>query len=297
MVSTNINIMPNKSYHFISGLPRSGSTLLGAILRQNPRFSAGMSSPVANLFEGIINQVSAGSELSSMVDRPCRERVLRGLFDSYYAENSAEVIFDTNRSWTSKISELMTLYPKAKFICTVRNVAWVMDSLERQYRSKAFENTGLFSNPAERATVYTRTEALAGPNRLVGFGYQALREACWGEHADRVVIVDYDMMVSRPADVMGLLYDFIGEERFAHNFDTVTYDAPAFDEQLGLDGLHRVRPKVEYQPRKTILPPDVFDKYARLAFWQDLQDCAAFRIISQPEAITEPLGVEDNRKS
>lgn len=25
-------------YHFISGLPRSGSTLLAAILRQNPRY-------------------------------------------------------------------------------------------------------------------------------------------------------------------------------------------------------------------------------------------------------------------
>ncbi|MGA8585530.1 MAG: sulfotransferase [Roseiarcus sp.] len=31
--------------HFISGLPRSGSTLLAALLRQNPRISAGMSSP------------------------------------------------------------------------------------------------------------------------------------------------------------------------------------------------------------------------------------------------------------
>ena len=32
--------------HFISGLPRAGSTLLAALLRQNPRFSAGMTSPV-----------------------------------------------------------------------------------------------------------------------------------------------------------------------------------------------------------------------------------------------------------
>ena len=46
-------------FHFISGLPRSGSTLTGALLRQNPRYHAGMSSPIANLFEGIIGQVSA----------------------------------------------------------------------------------------------------------------------------------------------------------------------------------------------------------------------------------------------
>lgn len=280
--------MPDKTFHFISGLPRSGSTLLGAILRQNLRFTAGMSSPIASLFEGIVNQVSAGSELSRMVDGPQRARLLRGLFDSYYADTSAEVIFDTNRAWTAKIPELMALYPEAKFICCVRNVAWVMDSLERQYRSKTFENTGLFSNPAERATVYTRTEALASSNRLVGYGYQALREACWGEFADRVVIVDYDVLVQRPADVIGLIYDFVGEERFDHDFETVTYDAPAFDEQLGLDGLHRVRPKVELRPRKTILPPDVFEKYVGLSFWENLQNCAAFRIVTKSD-VTEDL--------
>jgi sulfotransferase len=284
--------MPDKIFHFISGLPRSGSTLLGAILRQNPRFSAGMSSPVASLFEGVVNQVSAGSELSRMVDGPQRARILRGLFDSYYADNETDVVFDTNRAWTAKIPELMALYPDAKFICCVRNVAWVMDSLERQYRSKTFENTGLFSNPAERATVYTRTEALASSNRLVGYGYQALQEACWGEFADRVVIVDYDVLVQRPNEVLGLIYGFVSEERFEHDFETVAYDAPSFDEQLGLDGLHRVRPKVELRPRKTILPPDVFEKYVGLSFWENLTNCAAFRIVAETQTSTAGTATE-----
>ena len=75
-----------RQFHFISGLPRSGSTLTAALLRQNPRFHAGMSSPVAGLFEGIISQVSAGSELSTQVNEQQRVRLLRGLFDSYYAD-------------------------------------------------------------------------------------------------------------------------------------------------------------------------------------------------------------------
>lgn len=92
--------MPAKdsSFHFISGLPRSGSTLTAAILRQNPRFSANMSSPIAGLFDGMIAQVSAGTELSAMVSQDQRARLLRGLFESYYAEQSEPVIFDTNRA-------------------------------------------------------------------------------------------------------------------------------------------------------------------------------------------------------
>jgi sulfotransferase len=69
----------SRQFHFISGLPRSGSTMTSAILRQNPRFNVGMSSPIAGLFDGMISQVSAGSELASMVSNEQRARLLRGL--------------------------------------------------------------------------------------------------------------------------------------------------------------------------------------------------------------------------
>ena len=250
-----------------------------------------MSSPVAGLFEGVISQVSAGTEISTMVNQDQRQRILRGLFDSYYADQESPIIFDTNRSWTAQLPALMKLFPAAKLICTVRNVAWVMDSLECQFRDNAFENTRLFNNAGERSTVFTRVEALAGANRLVGFPWHALREACYSEFADRLVLVDYDLLVARPADVMKLLYEFLGEEHFDHDFAAVEYDAPAFDAQLGLDGLHRVHKKVEPRPRKTILPPDLFQRYAQLSFWQNLPDSAAYRIVveqAEPQQATMP---------
>ena len=240
-----------------------------------------MSSPVAGLFEGVIAQVSAGSEISTMVNQDQRARILRGLFDSYYADVDCPVVFDTNRSWTAQLPALMRLFPESKLICTVRNVAWVIDSLERQFRANAFENTRLFPSPAERSTVYTRAESMAGPNRLVGYPWHAVKEACYGEFANQMVLVDYDLLTARPAEVMGLLYEFLGEEPFSHDFENVQYDAPEFDAQLGLDGLHRVHPTVAPRPRTTILPPDLFERYSQLSFWQDLPDSAAFRIVAE----------------
>lgn len=281
--------------HFISGLPRSGSTLLSALLRQNPRFHAGMSSPVASLFDGVLAQVSAGSEMAPLVDQAARGRLLKGLFTAYYDGNPAEVVFDTNRAWTARLPALTSLFPEARLICCVRNVAWIMDSLERQFRANGFENTKLFNSPAERSTVYTRVEALAHATRLVGFAWHALKEACWSEFADRLVIVDYDLLAARPAEVMPLLYQFLGEEPFAHDFDNVDYDAAAFDTELGVAGLHRVHGKVEPRPRKTILPPDLFERYANIAFWQRMPGSAAFKIVpklpegeSQAQAMPAP---------
>ena len=141
-------------YHFISGLPRAGSTLLSAILRQNPRFHAGVSSPLAAFFSSLVSQVSVGSEWSAQVTVSQRRRLLLGLFESYYADLSAEkqVVFDTNRVWTSRLPALLDLFPQAKVIACVRNVAWVMDSIERLYRKNPYENTALFGNESERST-------------------------------------------------------------------------------------------------------------------------------------------------
>jgi hypothetical protein len=69
--------MPN--YHFISGLPRAGSTLLSAILLQNPRFHAGMTSPVGALYAGMLQQFGAGTEFGPVITTDQRKRPVRSL--------------------------------------------------------------------------------------------------------------------------------------------------------------------------------------------------------------------------
>lgn len=258
------------TFHFISGLPRSGSTLLAALLRQNPRFHAGMTSPVGALFSGMLNQFSAGSEFGPVITQAQRKRLLSGLFDNYYAEQAdKDVVFDTNRQWCAKLPALMDLFPQAKVIACVRNVAWVMDSIERLYRANPYENTKLFGDDVERNTVYSRVDTLAQRNRLVGFPWAALKDAYYGEHAKSLLLVEYDLLAATPEKVLRLVYEFLGEPWFEHDFEHIEYDAPEFDQALGLRGLHRVRPKVEVQARRTILPPDLFEQYAGLDFWND----------------------------
>lgn len=275
----------SKNFHFISGLPRSGSTLLSAILRQNPRFHAGMTSPVGGLYTNLIRAVSAGTEMAPMVSVEQRKRLARGLFDNYYEDlpKDCEVVLDTNRSWTANLAAVSELFPDAKMLCCVRDVAWIMDSMERQYQSNAFENTRLFGDAAQRSSVFTRCEALASRNGLVGYAWSALQEALYGEHADRLLIIDYDLLVRRPGDLVGLIYEFLGEEPFEHDFNDVVYDAPAFDEQLGVAGLHKVHKKVEPRPRKTILPPQLFEQYGQLNFWRELKGSRAKIISVKPE--------------
>ena len=275
----------DRKFHFISGLPRAGSTLLAALLLQNPRFHAGMTSPVSALFSGMLNQFSAGSEFGPVISREQRRRLLLGLFESYYADKADKhVVFDTSRMWCARMPAVLDLFPRAKVVACVRNVAWVMDSLERLYRANPYENTKLFADDSERNTVYARVETLAQRNRVVGYPWTALKDAYYGEHAKSLLLVDYDLLTQAPEKILRLVYEFLGEPWFEHDVNNVEYDAPGFDEALGLSGLHRVRPKVELQSRRTVLPPDLFEQYSKLSFWLDGAGSEAQVIRAQSKA-------------
>jgi sulfotransferase len=273
-----------RRFHFISGLPRSGSTLLSGILLQNPRFHAGMTSPVGALCGAVLGQVSAGSEFAPVVGRDKRKALLRGLFDTYYDDIDKEVVFDTNRAWSAQLPLVRDLFPEAKVIACVRNVAWIMDSFERMYRANPYEHTRLFGAAGARGTVYSRLEGLAQHDQTVGYAWSALREAFYGEHASSLLLIDYELLTRAPAKVLPLVYDFLGEPRFEHDFENVEYDAEEFDQQLGAPGLHRVKRQVKFTPRPTVIPPDLFEKFNQMSFWGDTSGSAANVIAPQPSA-------------
>ncbi|MFC4875055.1 sulfotransferase family protein [Negadavirga shengliensis] len=269
-------------FHFISGLPRSGSTLLSGIITQNPEFHAGMSSPVGSLINGMLEQIGAGSEFYSFFDEDKRKHICRAIFNSYYtSELSKRTIFDTNRMWTARLHQLSELYEDFKVICCVRNPAWIMDSFEKIYRKNPFDYSKMYG-PGTRPTVYSRCESMVNGG-IVGASWTALKEAFYGEFSDRLLLVDYDLLAQHPQRSMELIYRFIGEEYFPHDFDNVEYAHDEFDYTLGAKGLHTVQRKVEFKPRRSILPPDLFEKYSAMAFWQDTAGSAASVIAPKKE--------------
>jgi sulfotransferase len=257
-----------KKIHLISGLPRAGSTLLCALLRQNPRFSAAMTSPVVSLVNALLPKISGGKEFAVFFDDERRRAILRAVFDAYYADlPHGQVVFDTNRIWTGKAALLSDLYPDFRIICCVREVGWIIDSIERMLRQNPLQLSRVF-NFQPGSSVYGRVETLMNSdNGLIGLAWGSLREAWFSEYAKRLIVINYDKLVREPEVVMRRLYEELQEPLFQHDFNHVVYDEPDYDAAVGMPGLHRVREKVEYQKREPCIPPDIFAKYADAGFW------------------------------
>lgn len=253
--------------HFISGLPRSGSTLLAAVLRQNPRFRAGMTSPVAALFQALESATAGNAETSVFISDKVRERLLRGVFEIFYRDAQTPVVFDTSRMWCSRLPLIARLFPEARIIACVRDLGWIGDSFERLYRRNGQKPSAVY-NWTTGGTVWSRTTALMASSGVVGFAYDALREAASSEQRDRMLMIDYESFCQNPRATLKSIYRIIDEPYFEHKFDHVEYSENEFDQRIGADGLHTVNGAIEWSPRETILPHDLFARYVNDSFWK-----------------------------
>lgn len=257
----------NRKLHFISGLPRSGSTLLSAILQQNPRFHAAMTSPVGSLVHAMQDEMSDKNEFSVFITDEQRKRIIKGVFDNYYGEEfGSKIIFDTNRLWCARLHQLKCLYPESKVIACVRSVPWILDSIEKLVRSNALRPSSIF-NYKSSGTVYSRVDGLVSGDGMVGFAHNALKQAFYSNESGNLMILRYETLVENPAEAISAVYQFTGEKMYSHNFDNVSYEAEQFDLRSGTPGMHAVQGRVEKRSRVSVLPPDLFARFENESFW------------------------------
>lgn len=259
-----------RRYHFISGLPRSGSTLLSAILKQNPRFTANISDPLHGYVKSITQITNTAAGMEAMVDLDKRRRLMHGLFDSYYS-GAREVCFNTNRAWSAETALLKDLYPDFRIIVCLRDIPWVLDSFEQLNVKNPHTIKPLYHHQ-DLGNVYDRTHMLMGnvPNftGYVSGPLANVRHSMFCGERDQILYVEYEHLVKNTSTVIRQIYDFLGEPHYEHDFNNVEDSYDEFDTQAKISGLHTVRRKISWIERRSVLPDDLWRQYEQSTFWK-----------------------------
>jgi sulfotransferase len=228
-----------------------------------------MTSPVWSFVDAVVTKMGPGAEFSVFLDDDKRRTVLRGIFESYYAEQDGAVVFDTNRAWCARMDLVAELFPDARVIACARQLGWVVNSIERQFKSVPMAPPAIFQG----ATVYSRVEAISRGDGVVGSAWTAMKEAYYGTHANKMMVLRYETLTTCPTQAIDAIYDFIGEDRYSHDFNNVVFDDAAareYDARAGIPGLHSVGAKIKPQtPRIPIIPPELFMKSQTDNFWEN----------------------------
>jgi sulfotransferase len=263
-----------KKYNIITGLPRSGSTLLANILNQNPRFHASETSALPL----ILSEVKSGWENileNRTVNRfQTKINVLNSIVDGYYRHIDKEVIFDKSRHWMIESHMANnTLGDGTKFIICVRNLTDIIASFENLYRiNNAIWDTIDKSNFRESFnTIEGRCKLITSLSGPLGSSLMMLKELIIMNPLENIYFLEYDNLVKYKEGELKLLYEFLNEDYFNHDFDNVKQTTVEDDRIHGILGLHNIRSKVEYIKRnpENIIGPELFKLYSGNEFWRD----------------------------
>lgn len=260
-----------RKFRFLSGIPRSGSTLLCNILCQNPEINATHTSGCLDVLFAIRNNWDTLPEHKAHPMPNSKINVLRAALKAYYEDCRKPIILDKSRGWPAHLEMVENiLQEKAKIIVSIRSIPDVLASLEKLHRetAKVKQPPGELQNYALFQTVSGRCESWMEPQNVVGISYNRVVDALQRGYGDRMCFVDYDELTSDPQNTLKRIYNFLEEPYFDHNFDNVEQVTVEDDEIHGYVNLHKIQPKVSSKKSQAveILGEELVKKYKAFNF-------------------------------
>jgi sulfotransferase len=254
-------------FHFLSGLPRSGSTVLVALLRQNPKVHASIVSPVGQIITHAHQAMGPTNEARVLMTERQKTAILRGIFRSYYEDVGAEICFDNNRRWCANIALLHELFPESRIVCCVRDPVAIVESFERLFQANPLA-LSMIHEGNSNTNVYDRVNVMMRQQGVLGFAWNSLRSAFYGEHRDKLLLVEYADLCRHPAIVMREISAALGLPPFDYDFNCLEQvpGAAEFDMTIDTPNLHTVKSKILSTQRQGALPPDIRDTLPK-PFW------------------------------
>lgn len=237
----------------MSGLPRSGSTLLSAILCQNPKIHSEGNSAVCQLMWDM--QQSLSKNCNEQITANKRENTTDELIsiipEIYYnnIEENEKIIIDKCRSWTipDNINLLKKYVDKdIKIIVLERPVLNIVNSFQKLYtkNNKTIDITSLL-NPNSEPLM----RSLNG-----------LMHAKKNNEENTFLFINYNDLTEKPEETIKKIYDFCNWDYFEHDFNNIQAKYLENDEVYGLKGFHDVHPTMKKSDEDIILLDDLRTK-------------------------------------
>lgn len=236
-----------KTLFFLSGLPRSGSTLLGSLLNQHPEIHTTPTSPLADLLcliDGNFNHL----DVQYTYDKTSIQyNTYNSLISNFYNHIPKKYILDKHRGWPRNLFPIQKFYTdNPKVVATYRPIPEVLSSfitlIEKtgQYDNfidERLRENNLTINNSNRAEYLWRFY-VSDPYESLIYGLRHYRK--------HIHLVEYNNLTQNPEQELQKIYKFLEIEPHQHDFSNILNTCEEQkDREWGLEGLHNIRPVLQ----------------------------------------------------
>jgi len=236
----------SKNIHFVSGLPRAGSTLLMNLLAQNHLVHSTATSGLHEI--GYIARQFHQTEEFKTIPNPkdgetlFYDYVKGGCENAFNRLTDRPIVADKSRSWVGHLDMLFAIWPDAKVLVPVRDMRGILSSFEKKWQAHPFPITGVEkSNPQNWTTVEKRAQAWLQMPPL-GIAVERVSDAV-RRHQSKLHFVQFKELAENPSAAMLKIWNYLEMEPVIHDFENV--EQYTSEHELGWPyGDHATRAKV-----------------------------------------------------
>ena len=256
----------NKTYHFLSGLPRSGSTVLASILNQNPEVYVTPTSPMLNV---AVKMQEAWREDPTVIANYYEEQInnlTKAILPAFWQHRPEPIIIDKGRGWAKNMPNASALFgKKIKALVVERDLPSIMASWLTLIRKQ--------KNSYVDRVLMQRGYSINDENRMGEMWFNMVKDCMEGsrqirqEAPGQFIIIKYDELMENPKHTLDRIEGFLELPSFNYDFEHIENDT--VDDDLsawGFEGLHTIRPKLEKvskDPRE-ILGDELYFRFVEL---------------------------------
>jgi sulfotransferase len=224
-----------KKYIGLSGLPRTGSTLLSSILSQNPEIHAEGNSAVCQLMwdmqcsvhESSILQLTVSNRIDTGIE------LIKNIPNMYYKDVTASTVIDKCRSWTLPDNMAMLnkyFEHKPKVLVLERPLVEVVRSFVALRQANNWQGD-------------LEAELLDDWSEPIMRSYEGVKWAK-ANNKGEFLFVQYDDLLNNTKSTIDKIYEFCELEFFEHDFNNIVNKHPENDKIYGMLGQHDIRPTI-----------------------------------------------------
>jgi len=253
-----------KKLFFLVALPRSGNTLFGSLMNQNPDIAVTPNSITLEIMKDLF-LLKQTDVFQNYPDHKSLDNVLDSIFDTYYKDWPQKYIIDRGPVMTPGNFMLMQNHFKRplKIIIILRDLMDVLASY-----IKWFENEPTaFPNKYGHTTIEQKLSMLMNKDGAIAKDLEAIKNSF--NYPEICHYLRYDDLVNQPEIEINKIYDFLEIPRFNHNFKSLNQfkiNGIGYDDTVVGNRMHTIREEIrkENNPYKSMIPQRIIDKYGHI---------------------------------
>lgn len=260
-------------FAFLSGLPRTGSTVLGKMLSQHEKLHVTPTSPINRLIAAPFNFCLGTSHYFDINDESSPAwAISRSILTAAYEHIPPhKTVLEKDRGWSRRVQMLEGMFRETpKIIAPVRKIPDILSSFvllcqrigPNNQIDAEIRNRGLEVNNENRCDIIW--------DKYVMESWRDLKTGV--EYNPRAfILLTYDSIVEAPQQTVEACCNFLGLDSFQVKTTGLSEQKKSEDLLFGLPGLHTLRDEIRKNspPAKEVLGDRLFSLWAsrELEFW------------------------------